>query len=247
MTESTFPSPRSRLAAVIAEARRRGRRRHFALGSIGLLALLVGGGVWAGLSFTGGESATPPPVPAGFHAVRARGPVEHLLAVSWNRMALNGTPRGPRTSYDYELWFDARGGVVRERTWVAGQVHDDASSCPCGFPFDRYWPVDPTKFVRRPGTAMFGGREVIWIGRRQTGGFAPYSFHVGEWIALDARTHDPVATRNYTSQERLSAEYRIVRRLPDVDPRNFWFVLPPVRPAPRPPGPPVFRKTRSGS
>src|SRR5512144_2541560 len=80
MTESTLPAPRSRLAALIAEARRRGRRRNFALASIGLLALLVGGGIWVSLELTGGGGG-PAAVhaPPGFHVVRSEGPVERRV------------------------------------------------------------------------------------------------------------------------------------------------------------------------
>jgi hypothetical protein len=90
--------------------------------------------------------------------------------------------------------------------------------------------VDSKNYVRHPGTGTFHGREVIWIGRRQTGGFAPYSIHFGEWVALDAQTHQPVATRTYVDEGQLMAEQRVVKRLPDVDQNSFWFVVPDTRP-----------------
>src|SRR5215210_3597976 len=84
MSESTIPSPRSRLAALIDEARRRGRRRNFALVSIGLLALLVAGGIWAGLELTaGGGGAAALHAPPGFHVVRSQGPVARRVLETW--------------------------------------------------------------------------------------------------------------------------------------------------------------------
>jgi hypothetical protein len=248
MTESTLPSPGSRLAAVIAEARRRGRRRKVALAVGALFALLVGGGIWAGLALSGGGGAVPVPVPPGFHAVPAQGPVQHELLTAWTQTAVNGIPTGGRIRIRYEVWFDPRGGLVRQRTHSQGRLHDDAYRCPCtGFPLSRYWPINPVKFVRRPGVETFRGREVIWIAPRQPGGFAPYNGHTGEWIALDARTHEPVASRYYTTRERLVSEARVVKQLPDIDPSTFWFVIPSASHVPPVPGPPVFRHAPVGS
>jgi hypothetical protein len=84
MTESTLRSPRSRLAALIAEARRRGRRRNLVLASIGLLALLVGDGIWARLDLTGGAGgAAAVHAPPGFHVVQSQGPVARRVLETW--------------------------------------------------------------------------------------------------------------------------------------------------------------------
>jgi hypothetical protein len=93
--------------------------------------------------------------------------------------------------------------------------------------FYRYWPVDTTKFVRRPGTATYRGRKVIWIGRIQQT-FAP-SFRNGEWIALDARTHDPVAWLLYATTDKPAGQILtglwVVKRFADISPNRFWFAL----------------------
>jgi hypothetical protein len=249
MTELTALGRRSLLSALIEEARRRARRRRVALAAGALLALVIGGGIWAGqLALSGGGGAAPVPVPPGFEAVQAKGPVQHELLTAWTQTAVNGIPTGDRIRIRYEVWFDPRGGLVRQRTHSQGQLHDDAYRCPCsGFPYSRYWPVNPVKLVRRPGIETFRGREVIWIAPRQPGGFAPYDRHTGEWIALDARTHEPVASRYYTTRERLVSEARVVRKLPDIDSSTFWFVIPSVSHVPPVPGPPVFLHTPVGS
>src|SRR2546421_10641311 len=102
MTEITLPSPRSRLAAVIAEARKRGPPRNLGLG-LGFLALLIGGGIWAGLALSGGGGAVPIPAPPGFQAVRAQGPVQHELLTAWTQTAVNGIPTGERIRIRYEV------------------------------------------------------------------------------------------------------------------------------------------------
>ena len=93
--------------------------------------------------------------------------------------------------------------------------------------FYRYWPVDTTKFVRRPGLGTFHGREVIWIGKIQET-FAPGD-RDGEWIALDPRTHDAVARRLYGTTTKpagpILEEFWIARRFPDISPNRFWFAL----------------------
>jgi hypothetical protein len=229
VTELATTGRRSLLAAVIEEARRHARRRRVALAGLGLLAVLVSGGVWAGLAFTGGSATARPTVPPGFHAVHARGPVQHALVATWIQTLENGVkPAGPPVRQKVELWYDSAAQVLRERERVYGRIHDDAYRCagPCAlqFAFQRYWPVDASRFVRRPGLARYAGRTVVWLGVRRYG-FEPYNFHDGEWIAIDARTHHPVASRMYGDRGKPVSEARLVRRLPDIDSNRFWFVV----------------------
>src|SRR6266480_2404327 len=135
MTESTLPSPRSRLAALIAEARRRGRRRKFALALSALLALLVGGGIWATLELTGGGGgAAAVHAPPGFHVVQSQGPVARRVLETWTFSQpvsvdlATGTGRPVRTTS--AIWYDGRGDVNRVVTRADGRVqHDDAFAC----------------------------------------------------------------------------------------------------------------------
>jgi hypothetical protein len=237
MTESTLPSPRSRLAALIADARRRGRRRHFALVLIGLLALLVAGGIWATLDLTGGGGGTAVHAPPGFHVVQSEGPVARRVLEIWDQSQpvsvdlATGTGRLVRTTN--AIWYDDRGGVSRVVIRADGQVqHDDAFACPrsaprpCvegAFAFRKYWPVDKSRFTRQPGIGTFHGRPVIWIAVRQRGGFAaPPGF--GERIGLDPRTHEPVADRVY-GNGKIATEALVLERKPDIAAGKFAFVV----------------------
>src|SRR6266576_2634187 len=207
MTESTLQSPRSRLAALIAEARRRGRRRNFVLALIALLAFLVGGGIWATLELTGGGGgAAAVHAPPGFHVVQSQGPVARRVLETWTfsqPVSVDlATGRGRPVRTTNAIWYDGRGDVNRVVTRADGRVqHDSAWVCPhsaprpCAtdpFSFEKYWPLDTSRYTRQPGIGTFHGRPVIWIAPRQAGGFAaPPGF--GERIGFDPRTHEPVA------------------------------------------------------
>jgi len=141
-----------------------------------------------------------------------------------------------------EFWFDRETGLLRERgRWANIRVPDTATKCPCSsfndgtaerpygpkILFERYWPVDTTRFARRPGIGTFHGRKVIWVGK--IFGIFPPSYGNGEWIALDPRTHDPVAWRLFGTTTKpvgpISDEIWVLKRFPDVPANRFWFVL----------------------
>ncbi|MGZ4307740.1 MAG: hypothetical protein ACXVRV_15885 [Gaiellaceae bacterium] len=239
MTESTLPSPRSRLAALIAGARRRGRRRKLALALIALLALLVGGGIWATLELTGGGGgAAAVNAPPGFHIVQSQGPVVRRVFETWTPSqpvsvdVATGTERPVRTTT--AIWYDTRGDLNRVVTRADGRVqHDDAFACPRSVPrpcvdwpfaFKNYWPLDLSRYTRQPGIGTFHGRPVIWIAPRQAGGFAaPPGF--GERIGLDPRTHAPVADRTY-DDGKIGYEILVLERKPDIAAGKYSFVVP---------------------
>jgi hypothetical protein len=241
MTESTLRSPRSRLAALIAEARSRGRRRrNFLLASIGLLALLLGGGIWARLELTGGGGrATAIHAPPGFHIVESQGPVARRVLETWTFSQpvsvdlATGTGRGRPVRTTSATWYDGRGNVNRVVTRADGQVqHDDAFACPrsaprpCvqgSFSFKRHWPLDASRYTRQPGIGTFHGRPVIWIAPREAGGFAAPP-NVGEWIGLDPRTHEPIADRMYLN-DKISSEALVLERKPDIAAGDYAFVV----------------------
>jgi hypothetical protein len=239
MTESTLPAPRSRLAALIADARRRGRRRNFALASIGLFALLVGGGIWATLELAGGGGgATSVHAPPGFHLVQSQGPVARRVLETWTFSQpvsvdlATGTGRRVRTTS--AIWYDGRGRVNRVVTRADGRVqHDYAAACPHSAPracfrgsyaFESYWPLDTSRYTRQPGIGTFHGRPVIWIAPREAGGFATPP-GVGERIGLDPRTHEPVADRMYYNG-KISSEALVLERKPDIAAGEYAFVVP---------------------
>ena len=236
MTESTLPAPRSRLAALIDEARRRGRRRNLALASIGLLALLVGGGIWAGLELSGGGGgAAAVHAPPGFHVVQSQGPVARRVLETWTPSQpqpisvdlATGTERPVRTTS--AIWYDGHGHVTRVVTRADGRVQTDyAAVCPqgcrMGFSFRSYWPLDTSRYTREAGIGRFHGRPVVWIAPRQPGGFpAPPAF--GERIGLDPRTHEPVADRMYYDG-KISTETLVLERKPDLAAGKYAFVVP---------------------
>ena len=234
MTESTLPSPQSRLAALIAEARRRGRRRNLALTAIGLLALLLGAAIWASLELTGGGGgAAAVHAPPGFHVVQSQGPVARRVLETWTPSQpvsvdlATGTERPVRTTS--AIWYDARADVARFVTRADGRVQiDSATVCPggcrMGFSFKSYWPLDPSRYTREPGTGTFHGRSVIWIAPREPGGFAAPP-GVGERIGLDPRTHEPVADRMYY-EGKISSEALVLEHKPDIAAGDYVFVVP---------------------
>src|SRR6478735_6557355 len=244
-TESTLPSPRSRLTALIDAARRRGRRRNFALALIGLLALLVAGGIVAKLELTGGGGTTVH-APPGFHVVQSQGPVARRVLQTWAPSQpvsvdlATGAGRPVRTTN--AIWYDSGGNLSRVVIRADGQVqHDDAFVCPrsaprpCvqgSFAFKNYWPLDKSRYTRRPGVGTFHGHPVIWIAPRQPGGFAaPAGF--GERIGLDPRTHEPVADRMYDNG-KIASEVLVLERKPDIAAGKYAFVVADSTGGPRP-------------
>jgi len=217
------------LHALIKEARRRALKRRWAYA--GVLAL-AGAGIWGGLALNGGSGAVAaPPAPPGYHLVRARGDVQHALLGSSFRGSVNGYPAGKLGAGERsEVWLDRKAGLVRTRGCWFGRCSDDAYRCVpyCGFSvslFGRYWPVDTTKFIRRPGLGTFHGRRVIWLGKLENT-FAP-AFRNGEWIALDPRTHDAIGDRTYGTTDKpagqILGETWVVKRFPDIQSSRFWF------------------------
>jgi hypothetical protein len=222
--------------ALIDEARRRARRRRWTYA--GVLVLLVGAGIWGGLTLTSrsGSASPAPPAPPGYHLVRARGTVQHVLVRGFSRPLETGDIAGKVAKLHAQVWFDRQISLIRARgCWANHCSAPAASRCTSvcqtsdsfGTLFYPYWPVDTTRFVRRPGLGTFHGREVIWLGKIQET-FAP-GYRDGTWIALDPRTHDAVAWRLYGTTTKPAGpvldEFWVARRFPDIAPNRFWFVL----------------------
>jgi hypothetical protein len=237
VTESTLPTG-SLLAAIITEARRRGRRRKVALATGGVLALLLGGAIWAGLALSGGGGAATVHAQPGFHVVPAHGPVAHQLLETWTFFQplsvdlTTGNQRPVRTTT--ETWYDSRGDAIRVVSRVDGRIQSDHSDAcphtrrpsPCwpGFSFQNYWPLDASRYTRETGIGTFHGRPLDWIAPRQPGGFAAYPGG-GEQIGLDPHTHEPVADRMY-SDGKVITETQVLERKPVIPPDEYAFVVP---------------------
>ena len=182
---------RARLAALIAEARRRALRRRLASAATALLALGIGAAVWGGLTLAAGDPRAGATVPPGFVLVPAQGPVVHAV-ITWD----NSTQNGLRWDADHwvstslatgqdrpvrlteETWYDAEGGLWRSVVRVDGRVRSDRSGTVCdgksGSECRRIlmpapwaylagfpWPPEQAGSVPRDGT--FEGRDVVWL------------------------------------------------------------------------------------
>src|SRR5437588_11368596 len=117
------------LHALIDEARRRARRRRWL--SAGILALLVAAGIWGGLTLTGGSRATPtPPAPPGYHLVRARGTVQHVLVRGLFRGQVGDHASPNFSKVHVQVWFDRKAGLMRVGgCWASLCSAPKAASC----------------------------------------------------------------------------------------------------------------------
>lgn len=186
----------------------------------------------------GGGGAAAVHAPAGFHVVQSQGPVARRVLEIWAHsqpVSVDlATGRGRPVRTTNAIWYDGRGNVSRVVIRADGQVqHDDAFVCPrsaprpCvqgSFSFENFWPLDGSRYTRQPGIGTFHGHPVIWIARRQAGGFpAPSNF--GERIGLDPRTHEPVADRMYENGG-IASEALVLERKPDIAAGKYAFVVP---------------------
>jgi len=240
MTELTFSSPRSRLEALIAVARRRGRRRKVALALTGLLALLAGGGIWAALAVGGGSLGSSGPVPAGFERVRARGPVSYiLLEERWfDQNGIRTTNLATRedipATVTEEYWYDAGAGLARDLVRVDGRLRRDiAGLCP-GPPLPctpvNYiqgfgWPPGTSGFepgrygFREIGHGLFRGHDVLWLAQP----------HSSLRVAVDPKTHEVIGERDLF-RGRVVYEVAVLKRSNPAT-EDVSFVLPKSGPA----------------
>ena len=249
MSATVAPPQRSddELEALIEEARRHARRRRLGHIRAAALAVILAGGVLAGLSaleVIGGSGGTTNP--RGFHVVRSRGPVEHRL-IQTSQLPQpttidleTGEQRAAATTT--EIWLDRRSGLARIVERLDGSVQSDRTTANSGpLPagarltdfinmdslFGTYWPVDRRTFGRQPGLQTFRGHKVIWLGSR-IHGFPPVPKD-GNWLALDARTHQPVGYRSFL-YGTVVQEALLKARLPDIPRGRFSFTVPDEQP-----------------
>jgi hypothetical protein len=236
------PFEREELEALIEEARRRTRRRRLAYLLAILLAAGAVGAIWAGLALTAGGGTTAGLAPPGFHLVKARGPVAHLLietrSVSLTQPTsidlATGRERPARTTS--EVWLDRRSGLARVVMRVDGRTQwDQVGTCSPEWTEPNCLPAfaPSGQWVREPGRDVFHGGEIIWFGKRQGevtwlgkhyDGYPPAPSE-GEHVGLDPRTHEPVAFRNY-DEGALIAESWVRQRKPDVAAGRLSLAVP---------------------
>jgi len=115
--------------ALIEEARRRTRRRRLKYAAAGLGALLIGGGIYAGLEATGGSPAVHA-VPPGFHLVKAGGPVSYAvlryLPSRYRTLDLK-TGKTGAAEHTSEIWWDPT--TVSRARWGASGASASGPSC----------------------------------------------------------------------------------------------------------------------
>ena len=224
--------------ALIEEARRRTRRRRLKYAAAGLGALLIGGGIYAGLEATDGSPAVQA-VPPGFHLVKAGGPVSYAvlryLPSRYRTLDLK-TGKTGAAEHTSEIWWDPTTGLSRTVGRIGSQrfgafVRDQCLGprlCP---------PPDPWFLAKRglrwkpaaccgviAGTGEYDGRHVRWVestssGRRQTRDV--------ERVGFDVRTHEPLVQQQFFGRNKahLIGGYEISHSK-TLDPQDVSFVVP---------------------
>jgi hypothetical protein len=241
------PEHHEDLEALIEEARRRTRRRRLMYAAAAAGALAAGAVSYVIVSLTaGGGPATG--LPAGFHAVQARGAVQHLRVDYSTRpprtesIQLAGGEARPAT-LSQEVWYDRASRYYRVVGVLDGRVLFDLvgrTSCyptsgpnrfciPPG-PFvdvkaAPHWPLDP-KMGRETRTGSFRGHKVIWVESLANG--RPVSVNGEERWGLDARTHEVLVRRTLARipGQGQFREDEAFTRLKDVPARNITFAVP---------------------
>jgi hypothetical protein len=233
------------LEALIEEARRRARRRRLLIGgAVGAALLLAGLAAGLVLVLRGGAGTS---VPRGYHLVRARGPVSHVVLetitpVLGQTVDLATGREHPARETD-EVWWDPRSGLTRTVVRYDGRVYRDfveqrcqrsgkARTCLPPEPFNvdsrgLGWPPK-ANFARVARTGTFRGHRVVWVeGLVQPGqGKRPYPS--GSQVAYDAVTHQRLALKEFVGslRKRPAIWLRALRPLPNLDPKQVSFVVP---------------------
>jgi hypothetical protein len=237
--------------ALIEEARRRTRRRRLVYAAAAALALAVAGILFAIVELMGGTSATG--LPPGFHAVRARGQVQHLR-VEWRTrpsseqtVQLSNGQASP-TTLSHEVWYDEGTHLYRVVGRLDSRVLFDLvgkASCypisggkrfciPPGplaeFKGAPRWPLNP-KQARETGTGTFRGRSVIWVESLANG--RPVTVNGLERWGLDARTHEALVRREVAKVPRGGRfqQDEAFTRLKDLPAKSVTFAVPDAVPS----------------
>jgi|1186.fasta_scaffold18516_2 hypothetical protein len=236
------------LEALIEEARRRARRRRLLIGG-GILGTLLLAGLATGLvlGLRGGSSTA---VPRGYHVVQAKGTVDHVLVDERRgpepRLVDIGDGSAHVAHVQQEVWWDAKSGLVRVVGRVGGRIQYDVVGQRCqtaagSKPFRFCDGPDPfflarkgfrlpvrAKHSRLAGRGVVRGHHVVWVESLSPTGYSSLRpVPTGDQVALDVRTHEPIAHREvfrlrghrFFSQEFYS-------RLPDLPASRVRFVVP---------------------
>jgi hypothetical protein len=245
------------LEALIEEARQRARRRRLIVGGAVVSVLCVTVLVVAlALVLRGGTSTG---APQGFHVVRARGPVEHLLLENLLARPTTidlATGDAGHARATQELWWDKGSGFTRTvyreggrrvADWVAQTCQGVGRSHFCTLP----WPYIPYQQLRRAdepakagtfrrvGEGTFRGHRVVWTETiyRPEGGKPSLG---GDQVAYDTVTHQPLALRTIERSGRFKGRtfsYFALKLLPSLPRNGVDFVVPDGGAGRNPPNP----------
>jgi hypothetical protein len=237
------------LEALIEEARRRARRRRLAITAAALAAVAITSAVAIVIIVASGRDSGER-LRDGFHAVQARGPVQHarLVDLKPSRSTISvATGRVRPTRETREVWWDPRSGLYRtvyreDGIAVAQFVQQGCQGSGRGrfcfppSPFDLAvrglgWPPK-THFARQVGTGTFRGRPIVWIEGLVQPGNGTYPLG-GEQVAYDAVAHQPLALRSIVRGNTVPARWRgrvssatAITMLPNLPAKRVSFAVP---------------------
>jgi hypothetical protein len=241
------PQPsQDELEALIEEARRRARRRRLLLGAAVVAVLAVAGLVTA-FALGLGRGSAGEQGPPGFHAVRARGPVQHavlddLRPVGTTLDVASGKSRPMHLTR--EVWWDAGTGLYRTLYRYDGRAFGDIVQqncfsvrprfCLAPSPFDLSskgmgWPPKENR-ARRVGTGTFRGRPIVWVEGLMSPGNGTHPLG-GSQVGYDAATHEPLVLRQIVRDgpRRFRGVFSAVgvKLLPTLPAKAVSFEVPP--------------------
>jgi hypothetical protein len=242
------PPSQAELEALIEEARRRARRRRLVVAGAVVGALAVAG-IVAGLMWPKGDGSRGEGLRKGFHAVQARGHVQHALVEELRPRLTTitlATGRARTTHVTREIWWDPRSGLYRilvrddgvaMADWVQQTCLGSGSrhGCLAPSPFDLrsqgvVWQPKPDR-ARRVAVGTFRGEPVVWV-EELMGPANGRQALSGNQVAFDAATHQLVALRQIirapppsSARSSVFAE-SAVRMLPDLAPKQAPFAVP---------------------
>src|SRR5690242_9493242 len=174
------PPSQDELEALIEEARRRARRRRL-VAAAAVVATLVLAGTVAAILWPRGDGSGSAGLRKGFHAVQAKGPVEHALVEELRPRLTTitlATGRARTTQVTREVWWDPRSGMYRILVRNDGVAMADWVQQTCFGSGPRHGCIAPSPFdipsmaallrpgpdrARRIGTGTFRGRRVVWV------------------------------------------------------------------------------------
>lgn len=233
------------LEALIEEARRRARRRRLLIVT-GVVSLLLVVGAAAGAIALTRDGGAGEGLRDGFHAVQARGPVQHARLEDLHAFVRTvSLPSGAvkPTRLTREVWWNPGTGLSRtvyryDGAEVGAIVQQGCFGpkprfCSPPSPFDLrlHGPGWPPKhnLARQVGRGTFRGRPIVWVEGLVSPGNGTHPLS-GNQVGYDAVTHRPLVLRQIlrgTIGRGRVLNRTAVTLLPDLAGRQVSFAVPP--------------------